>query len=92
MQRMQDFERKWAMGVVERHTRSFSVTAAKAQALMQLSQMYGDEYTVDVGLPIVKNYFSNMGFIAAFLTALFELGKPILYASKLFGSYSKTCS
>ena len=75
MQRMQDFERKWAMGVIERHISSFSVTAANAQALMQLSQMYGEAYTLQVILPIVKNHTSNMGFIVAFLTALFRAGE-----------------
>ena len=75
IQRMQDFERKWAMNVTETHSRSFSVTATNAQALMQLSQKYGEKYTFQVVLPIVKNHTSNVGFIVAFLTTLFRAGE-----------------
>lgn len=75
MQRMQDFERRCAMNVAETSGVRFSVTAANAQALMRLSEKYGDEFTFQVVLPIVKDHTSNAGFIVAFLTTLFRAGE-----------------
>ena len=86
VQRLQDFERKWVMKVIEIDSGSFSVTGANAQALMQLSQMYGEKYTFQVVLPIVKSYTSNIGFIVTFLTALFRAGEINTLQSQIIQS------
>ena len=75
MQRMQKCEREWAIAVGETHGRRFCVSPANAQALMQLSEKYGENYTFEVVLPIVKNHLSDVRFIMAYLTMLFRAGE-----------------
>ena len=72
MQRMQKFERDWAINVGERPGRRLSVSSANAQALMQLSEKYGEDFRFEVVLPIVKKHHSDVGFIMAYLTMLFQ--------------------
>ena len=75
MQRMHKFEREWAINVGDRVGRRFCVSPANAQALMQLSEKYGEKYTFEVVIPIVKKHLSDVGFITAYLTMLFRAGE-----------------
>lgn len=75
VQRMQDFERDLAMSLTETHCGQLAVTAADTETLMQLSGRYGEKYTFQVVLPLVKKHTSNVDFTVAFLTALFRAGE-----------------
>lgn len=75
MQRMQDFERDLAMSLTETQSGQLAVTAADTETLMQLSGKYGEKYTFQVVLPLVKKNISNVDFTVAFLTALFRAGE-----------------
>ncbi|CAF9943153.1 MAG: hypothetical protein ALECFALPRED_010708 [Alectoria fallacina] len=74
-QNMQDIEREMAMSMAETQGGDISVTAADAQTLMQLSGKYGEKYTFQVVLPLVKKHASNVDFTVAFLTELFQAGE-----------------
>lgn len=74
-QRMQDFERDLAMSLTETQSGQLAVTDADTETLMQLSGRYGEKYTFQVVLPLVKKHTSNVNFTVAFLTALFRAGE-----------------
>lgn len=74
-QNMQDIEHEMAMSMAETQGGDISVTAADAQTLMQLSEKYGEKYTFQVVLPLVKKHTSNVDFTVAFLTDLSQAGE-----------------
>ena len=73
-QGIEDFEREIARSITIAETGGLSVTAADAQILLQLSEKYGENYTFEVILPLVKKNVSNLRFIVAFLKALVRAG------------------
>ena len=83
MQRMHKFEREWAINVGETLNRRFCESPANAQALMQLSEKYGENYTFEVVIPIVKKHLSDVGFITAYLTMLFRAGETNTLRTKV---------
>ncbi|KAF6217412.1 hypothetical protein HO133_006928 [Letharia lupina] len=72
MHNMQDIEREMAMSMTATESETIVVTAADAQTLIQSSKEYGEKYTFQVVLPLVKKHTSNIEFIVAFLTGLFR--------------------
>ena len=72
---MEDLERDMAMSVTGTLDKNSAVTTDDAQSLMQLSERYGENYTFQVILPLVKKHISNVNFILSFLTRLSEAGE-----------------
>ena len=72
---MEDFERDLAASITETLGKDSAVTPNDIRSLMQLSEKYGEKYTFQVLLPLVKKHISNVDFIVAFLTALFKAGE-----------------
>lgn len=68
-QNMQDIEREMAMSIATTQSGDIAVTTADARTLMNLCQKYGDKFTIQAVLPLVKRSNSNSDFIVAFLTA-----------------------
>lgn len=72
---MQNIEHDVAMSLTEIASVSIAVTVADAQTLMRLSEKYGENYTFQVVLPLVKIHTSNAYFTLAFLAGLFRAGE-----------------
>ena len=74
-QSIQDLEREMAMSITEPGSGDIVVTAADAQTLIQISEKYGEKYTFEVILPLVKKQTSNVGFTFSFLAELYRAGE-----------------
>ena len=74
-QNSQDIEREMAISMVETGSGDFAVTVADVQTLMELAEKYGEKYTFQVVLPLVKKHILNVDFTVAFLAGLFQAGE-----------------
>lgn len=74
-QNSQDIEREMAISMAEIGSGDLAVTPADVQTLMELAEKYGEKYTFQVVLPLVKKHIPNVDFTVAFLTELFQAGE-----------------